>query len=66
VEISLDAGSIPAASTHAGCKTRLKPKLARQLILASLSFLPHVSRVFGALPKIELESIRDSPAQNLP
>lgn len=36
----------PGASTHAGVTTRLKTKQARQLILASLSFWPHVSRVF--------------------
>ena len=36
--MSRDAGSIPAASTDAGVTTRLKPKQARQFILASLSF----------------------------
>jgi hypothetical protein len=38
-----------AASPDAGLTTRLKPKQSRQWILASLSFLPHVSRVFTAL-----------------
>ncbi len=38
VETSRDAGSIPAASTHAGVTTRLKAKQARQLILASFFF----------------------------
>lgn len=47
MEISLDAGSIPAASTDAGVTTRLKPKQARQLILASLSFWSHASRVLA-------------------
>jgi len=47
VEISLDAGSIPAASTDAGVTTRLKLKQARQLMLASLGrFGPRIP-VFG-------------------
>lgn len=36
METPRDAGSIPAASTHAGVTFRLKTKQARQLILASL------------------------------
>ncbi len=48
VETSRDAGSIPAASTHAGVTTRLKAKQARQLILASFLFLNKVSRDYRA------------------
>ena len=55
----------PGASTHAGVTTRLKTKQARQLILASLSFWPHVSRVFGALRIGESAEPRDSPAKIL-
>ena len=53
--------SVPAASTHAGVTTRLKTKQARQHQLASLSFLPHVSRDFHAFRKVGRRSSQDAP-----
>ena len=44
METPRDAGSIPAASTHAGVTFRLKTNQARQAPLASLSFFVRVSR----------------------
>jgi hypothetical protein len=62
---SRDAGSIPAASTNAGYKTRLKPNKARQCKLPGLVLLVHVSRVFLAFAVCGLIQSRDSPVQNL-
>ena len=58
-------GSIPAASTNAGYKTRLKPSKARQCKLPGLVLLVHVSRVFLAFAVCGLIQSRDSPVQNL-
>ena len=44
VEMSRDAGSIPAASTQSGCTTRLDEHKARQVKLAGLARLVHVYR----------------------
>ena len=44
MEISRDAGSIPAASTQSGCTTRLDSNKARQDNLAGLGRFVHVYR----------------------
>ena len=51
--MSRDAGSIPAASTHAGFQTRLKPNKARQSKPPGLALLVHLSRVLGVVTKCE-------------
>ncbi len=44
MEMSRDAGSIPAASTHSGCTTRLDSNRARQSPLAGLGrFGPRIA-----------------------
>jgi len=64
--MSRDAGSIPAASTDAGVTTRLKLKMARQFILASLSFLSHVSRVLALWHLRGCDRRRTHPSPNRP
>ena len=53
-----------AASTHAGVTTRLKPKQARQLILASLSFCQTIRGFLALWRLLGCDRRRTHPGQN--
>ena len=53
-----------AASTHAGYTTRLKPKQARQLILASLSFCQTIRGFLALWRLLGCDRRRTHPGQN--
>ncbi|MEE2675688.1 MAG: hypothetical protein VX876_01855 [Planctomycetota bacterium] len=64
MEILRDAGSIPAASTHAGVPTRLKPKQARQYPLASLSFFSTYRVILALWRLLDRDRRRTHPTPN--
>jgi len=62
MEMSRDAGSIPAASTQTGCTTRLDSNKARQDNLAGLACLVRVFRDLRHFAEHFVTKSRDHPS----